>query len=47
MEDHKFQAIGHVMHLNELPQWDRPPMVGIHAKGKGQGIFSNVSVIWE
>jgi hypothetical protein len=47
MEDNKFQAIGHVIHLHELPQWDRPPMVGIQAKGKASGTFSKVSLIWE
>ena len=47
MEDNKFQAIGQVIHLNELPQWDRPPMIGIQAKGKAKGIFSKVSISWE
>ena len=47
IENDKFQAIGQVIFLDELPQWDRPAMVGIQAKGKAEGIFSNVSLIWD
>jgi len=46
-EDNKFQAIGQFISLNELPQWDRPPMVGIQSKGKTDGIFTNVSLTWD
>ena len=45
IQQDEFQAIGQVISLNELPQWDRPAMVGIHAKGKG--IFTNLSLLWD
>ena len=41
-----FQAIGQIITLTELPQWDRPAMIGIQARGKTEGIFSNVTLIW-
>lgn len=46
IEQNNFQAIGPVIYLSELPQWDRPAMIGIQAMGKNEGIFSNVSLIW-
>jgi hypothetical protein len=47
MEQNRFQAIGQPIHLNELPQWDRPAMVGIQARGKAAGIFYEVLLSWE
>jgi len=47
IHQNEFQAIGQVISLNELPQWDRPAMVGIHAKGNGESIFANVSLVWD
>ena len=46
MEQDSFQPIGQLIRLNELPQWDRPAMVGIHAKGKAEGIFSGISLMY-
>ena len=47
MEQNNFQQIGELILLNELPQWDRPSMVGVYSKGEGVSVFSNVSLIWE
>lgn len=47
MENNKFQPIGKQIYLHELPQWDRAAMVGIQVRGKTEGYFSNVSLIWE
>ena len=47
MENNKFQTIGQVIYLNELPQWDRTAMIGIQARGKSNGIFSKVSLLWD
>lgn len=38
------QAVGPVIHINDLPQWDRPPLVGIQVAGKGAGVFSKVEM---
>ena len=46
MEKNRFQAIGQLVQLNEFPQWDRPAMVGIHAKGNTEATFTNVSLIF-
>lgn len=46
MEQNNFQAIGPVIHLNELPQWDRTAIVGIQARGKAEGLFSKVTLSW-
>ena len=47
MEYDSFQSIGQLIYLNELPQWDRPSIVGIHVKGKAEGVFTNISLIWK
>jgi beta-xylosidase len=47
MEQDRFQAIGQVVFLNELPQWDRSAMVGIQVRGKSDAIFSNVSLMYD
>lgn len=47
MDKNRFQAIGQAIHLNELPQWDRPAIVGIHAKGESDAAFIDVSLIWD
>jgi beta-xylosidase len=47
MKGNEFQPIGQLINLNDLPQWDRPPMVGIHVKGNSAGVFTKVSLIWE
>jgi len=41
------QQIGTLLHIRTLPQWDRPPMIGIHADSEGNGIFDEVSIIYE
>ena len=45
-KDGQKQHTGTLMHINRLPQWDRPPMIGIHAGGNGNGVFSSVSVLY-
>ena len=46
MVNNRFQAIGQLLHFNEMPQWDRPAMVGINSRGKSESIFSKVSLVW-
>ena len=42
------QQVGTLQHVNNLPQWDRPPMIGIHAKGnETNGIFRKVTILYE
>jgi len=45
-KDGKKQQTGTLIHINRLPQWDRPPMIGIHAGGDGNSTFSSVSVLY-
>ena len=44
-KDGQKQQIGSLMNISNLPQWDRPPMIGIHVKNNGTGIFDEVSII--
>ena len=46
-QDGQKQQTGTLIHVGNLPQWDRPPMVGIHARGNGTGIFDKVSILYE
>jgi beta-xylosidase len=46
-QDGRQQQVGAWLHIRDLPQWDRPPMIGIHAGGKGIGIFNEVSIRYE
>ncbi len=43
-KDNQQQQVGTLLHMRSLPQWDRPPMVGIQA-GSGKGVFTEVKVI--
>ena len=47
MKDGQKQQTGSLLNINNLPQWDRPPMIGIHVKNDGIGIFDEVSIIYE
>ncbi len=39
--------VGSLIHIGNLPQWDRPSMIGIQAKGeKAKGIFSRVAITY-
>ena len=39
------QQTGSLLHINNLPQWDRPPMIGIQTNNEGgSGIFSEVNI---
>ena len=38
------QQVGTLIHVGNLPQWDRPPMIGIQAGDNGTGIFSKVEI---
>jgi beta-xylosidase len=40
------QSIGNLQHIRHLPRWDRPPMIGIHAKGIQETIFQEVKLIY-
>ena len=31
----------------ELPQWDRPAMIGVQVREKADGIFTGASLIWD
>ncbi len=44
MEDNHFQPVGVQIHLHDLPQWDRSPLVGIQVRGTGTGLFNQVSL---
>jgi len=46
-QDGSQQQVGTLLHIKNLPQWDRPPMIGIHATGDGTGIFNEVSIHYE
>jgi hypothetical protein len=43
-QDGQPQPTGALQHIRRLPQWDRPPMIGIHAGGDGAGIFDEVQI---
>jgi len=45
-KDGQKQQTGTLIHINRLPQWDRPPMIGIHAGGDGNSVFNSVSVLY-
>ncbi|MDR0795203.1 MAG: glycoside hydrolase family 43 protein [Tannerella sp.] len=47
MEQNRFQPFGQLINLNELPQWDRPPMIGLQARGNAKSAFTNVLLTWE
>ncbi|MDR2148774.1 MAG: glycoside hydrolase family 43 protein [Tannerella sp.] len=47
LKDNDFQPVGQVIMLNELPQWDRPALVGLQVRGEAEGVFSGVSLVWE
>ncbi len=44
IKENKFQAVGQSIHLSELPQWDRPAIVGIQVCGNIKGIFENIEL---
>ena len=46
-QDGQQQFVGTCQHIGNLPQWDRPPMAGIHAEGNGTGIFKKLSIRYE
>jgi len=46
-EDGQQQSMGTWRHIRNLPQWDRPPMIGIQAGGNGTGIFKKISIQYE
>ena len=41
------QQVGTLQHISSLPQWDRSPIIGIHAAGEGTAIFDEVSIRYE
>jgi len=45
--DRQKQQTGSLLHISKLPQWDRPPMIGIHTGDGGTGIFDEVSIFYE
>ena len=45
--DGQKQQTGELLHIGSMPQWDRPPMIGIYVGNDGTGIFDEVSVIYE
>ncbi len=47
LQDGKRQPVGTPLHIQKLPQWDRPPMTGIQAGGKGSAIFKMVDLQYD
>ena len=43
----KQQQVGPLQHISNFPQWDRPPMIGIHVDGAGTGIFREITLCYE
>ena len=44
-QDGSQQQTGTLLHITNLPLWDRPPMIGIHAGKEGEtGIFTEVTI---
>ena len=46
-QDGQKQQTGSSLHISDLPQWDRSPMIGIHVINGGTGVFDEVSIFYE
>lgn len=46
LQDGQQRQIGTLLHIGSLPQWDRPPMVGLQAGSDRMGVFDKVSLLY-